>query len=179
VLCFIISENIITYILSVKSILKNFPKWARLYRGFWKIYLSKIGLIEEPFLLAERNSMKEFLVRNSDKGVLKEFFGQSEYSMVDFSKFNSVVDVGAHIGVFSISAAEETEKVFSYELDPETFSIMGKNIALHEADNVEIFNKGLSGDKETKNISRNSNSLGTSVEIDRGEHSESIEIYSF
>lgn len=161
------------------EIAKNLFKWSRTYSGFWKIYLSKLDLIKEPFLIAERSSGKQFYVRNCDKGILKEFFQDSEYSMIDFDEFNSFVDVGAHIGVFSVFVGEKNVNVFSYELDPETFSILERNIKFHELDNIKTYNRGLSGSSGKKNIFRKDNSLGTSVEIKDGKPSDTVEIYSF
>jgi FkbM family methyltransferase len=90
-----------------------------------------------------------------------------------------VVDVGAHIGVFSIEASEKTNRVFSYELNPSTFEILQKNVEFHNAENVEIFNKGLSGKNEEKRIRGKDKSLMTSVEIEAGKSSDKVKLFSF
>ena len=60
----------------------------------------------------------------SDTGVISEIYDLKEYTR-DF-KINpkdTIVDIGAHIGSFSVYAAKKARKVISYEPSPENFKL--------------------------------------------------------
>ena len=61
-----------------------------------------------------------------------------------FADSNSVaMDVGAHIGTFSIPLARWFKKVIAFEPSPETHALLVKNIALNRLTNVASPQKGL------------------------------------
>ncbi len=65
-----------------------------------------------------------------------------------------IVDVGAHIGTFSIPMAKATGKsgkVFSFEASPSTFAVLQKNIAENKA-NVTAHNSAISHDQKSVTI---------------------------
>lgn len=61
-------------------------------------------------------------------------------------KGDTVVDVGAHIGYYSLLAARlvgKTGQVYAFEPDPERFSILEQNVHLNDYKNVVCVNKGV------------------------------------
>lgn len=62
-------------------------------------------------------------------------------------KDDIIVDVGAHIGVYTLKAAKlvgKKGKVFAFEPESQNFNLLLKNIALNRAKNVVPLNLGLS-----------------------------------
>ncbi len=62
-------------------------------------------------------------------------------------KVEVMVDVGAHIGLYTMSAAKAVGpagKVISAEPDPQSYALLKDNIALNHFDNVEVVNAALS-----------------------------------
>jgi len=51
-----------------------------------------------------------------------------------------VVDVGAHIGRFSLAAARAGASVVAVEPNPETFSVLAVNVGLNGFRNVRLVN---------------------------------------
>ncbi len=64
---------------------------------------------------------------------------------------DTVLDVGAHIGTFSVpikKAVGANGKLYAFEANPETFSLLQKNLADNGVE-AEAFNKGVSAKKGT------------------------------
>lgn len=61
---------------------------------------------------------------------------------------DTVLDLGAHIGYYTLLFAKlvgNEGKVFSFEPNPENFSLLKKNVKENGYNNVEIFQKAVSG----------------------------------
>src|SRR3989344_4760894 len=63
-----------------------------------------------------------------------------------------LIDIGAHIGVFSVFAAHYAKngKVYSFEPSNENFSLLKKNLEINKLNNLEIFNKAVSNKSGNK-----------------------------
>lgn len=51
-------------------------------------------------------------------------------------KSHTFVDVGAHVGYYSLIASRLADKVYSFEPSPETYNLLLENLADNKADNV-------------------------------------------
>ena len=93
-----------------------------------------------------RNEMETRLIL--DEIVVDKLYFQEGVSV---SPGDIVLDVGANIGVFALSAAKQGAQVYAYEPIPGTFELLQQNIHLHGLDNVvHPRNIGLSERSEEK-----------------------------
>jgi FkbM family methyltransferase len=93
-----------------------------------------------------RNEMETRLIL--DEIVVDQLYFQEGVSI---SPGDIVLDVGANIGVFALSAAKQGAQVYAYEPIPGTFGLLQQNIQLHGLDNmVHPRNIGLSDRSEEK-----------------------------
>jgi FkbM family methyltransferase len=79
-------------------------------------------------------------------------------------KIDTVIDVGANVGLYSLYAKFlQNTNFYSFEPFKKTFDVLNKNIELNNITNVKTFNIGLSDKKETKElkISFDNNGLNT------------------
>jgi len=60
---------------------------------------------------------------------------------------DTVVDVGAHMGFFTLKVAKAVKEVFAFEPDPYNFSFLVANIKYNNLSNVRLFNCAL-GDRD-------------------------------
>jgi FkbM family methyltransferase len=90
--------------------------------------------------------------------VAKDYFntGFYERGYVDWSVDNfitndkNVVDIGAHIGWYTVALAKRAKHVFSFECSPKSFNYLCANIALNELDyKVTKYNCALSNETGT------------------------------
>lgn len=83
-----------------------------------------------------------------DKSVLKDVLIKKVYGPAGFEiqPSDTVVDIGAHIGVFSVWAAKQAKKVFSFEPETENHKMLQQNLALNGLNNVTVTNTAVSAD---------------------------------
>jgi FkbM family methyltransferase len=89
----------------------------------------------------------KFRIRNfsSDFTIFYEIFFSKNYTKNFEIPDNSiVVDIGAHIGLFSLMASRIAKRVYSFEPEPENFNLLLTNINLNSIKNIEAINKAMS-----------------------------------
>lgn len=134
------TSKIVTFFKLVKNV-RNFLTYLKDYFGF-----SKKGLI----LLRLRDGSK-YLIRagSTDRFIINEIRLHKEYNPRGFEikEKDRVVDIGAHIGIFSVMAARSARKgrVYSFEPGKENFSILEKNMKINKLGNLILENKAVNG----------------------------------
>ena len=102
--------------------------------------------------------------RSSDKTVFKEIWLNHLYNQfgVKVESGDTVVDVGAHVGIFATYAAEhsKTGKVYSFEPFIENYKRLQFHKKVNNKDQIVPFNYGISGDAGTKFLYINSKNSG-------------------
>jgi FkbM family methyltransferase len=98
----------------------------------------------------------------NDLGIIQHVFEKNAYKLPNNMEGKIVIDIGAHIGSFSLLAATRGAKVFSFEPEKNNFTILEKNIENNNlkdqiiAENVAV---GIPGEKklyiDTKNTGQN------------------------
>ena len=79
----------------------------------------------------------------NDPGSLFVFhpgFERKVWRYLNLKKGEIFVDVGAHIGAYTINTAKIASNVIAIEANPENFKVLIKNISLHKLDNVIPYN---------------------------------------
>jgi len=122
------------------KIIKLFKNWSKM-----AVYLSKNKKIVP--LLELRNGLK-FYTNNNVLDVLAivenfEFENNHDYlRSANIPEKPNIVDVGAHIGAFSIYAATKYPhaRIYSYEPDPQNYEKLIKNIELNNTQNIIPYN---------------------------------------
>lgn len=136
----------------------SFLRTIYLYKNWPLVLRLSFGNFEKwPVVCRLRNGIKYNLHNNGDLHVLKEIWTFNHYgNFLDYIKDDSVViDIGAHIGIFSVLAAKcaSNVKVFSFEPLPENFSILKSNIAINNLEkNIFALPLAVSGERGTRNL---------------------------
>ena len=88
----------------------------------------------------------KFRVNSSDIITTFEVWKNKVYNQLEIEKGNCVVDIGAHIGSFSIFAAQKSlpGKVFAYEASQENFNLLSENTHLNQIKNIHPYNLAVS-----------------------------------
>ena len=126
--------------------MKNFPVY----------FFDYFGMIKAPYITYELRNGVKYRVRSgtTDRGVINEIWVHKDYTPKGFKIKNNdiVLDVGGHIGIFSIFASKMANygKVYVFEPFPENFDLLNKNIKLNRAYNIKPFNVALSDKTGTK-----------------------------
>ncbi|MBD3330215.1 FkbM family methyltransferase [Candidatus Peregrinibacteria bacterium] len=96
-----------------------------------------------------KKNIKIFLRDDADRSVYSEIFEDFDYRIVEESikkSKNCIVDIGAHIGLFSIYAAVLNPEIgiFCFEPEPQNFSLLKKNIKENRLKNIYPASKAIS-----------------------------------
>ena len=88
----------------------------------------------------------------TDERIIDEIYVHKCYNPPDFSIKDGflVIDIGAHIGAFTVYAATIAKRgtVYSYEPHPRNFELLKENVKINNLKNVRIFNLGALGERK-------------------------------
>jgi FkbM family methyltransferase len=120
------------------------------------------------------NGTKVFVrAKTADRMIFKEIFIEEIYNKhnIEIEDGDTVVDIGANIGIFSIYASSKVSrgKVFSFEPFEENYKILCKQIQSNNLINVFPYNLGVSSitGEQTLYLSP-TNTGGHSIKFDQG-----------
>ncbi len=132
-------------------IVKNiaaFKNWPIFYAG-------RYGLLRKEFEIIHRSGIViKVRPHTDDLKIVKSNFVTQHYfkDYIPIPKGSIVVDVGAHIGTFSVMVARKAHKVLAFEPEPSNFQMLKKNKELNHLENVSIFEMAVSGSSGYQDI---------------------------
>jgi len=144
-------------LLYIKHRWELFNHFTKLSKNWFEVLLSVYNIKKNKNLICYlRNGISFFVQNPSDIEAIIENF-VSEWGHGYFSKFkeitpnNSIIDIGAHIGTFTIFMGNKHPhlKIFSFEPDPHNFKLLQKNIEINKQTNVKAFNLAVADKKKS------------------------------
>lgn len=144
--------NILKKIKTVAKTVKVYKTWPLMVRS------SLPGFhIDSPTVCELRSGASYNVESWSDLHVVREVWthGHYDHFMGEIRDNASVIDIGAHIGVFSVAAALHAPgvKVFAFEPFPDNFSRLKANIARNKLnDRIIPIDRAVSGVRGTREI---------------------------
>jgi FkbM family methyltransferase len=134
--------NRLAVLLEVREAFANWPTYVRHYLGLSSEELMTIRLRKYDIRMTSPGRTYEF------HALYRLMYELDEYRLRQYrlAAGSTLVDIGAHIGWFSLSALAfvETPRVFSYEPFSFNYSLLKKNIALNAATNHHAFQMAVS-----------------------------------
>jgi len=127
---------------------ENWDEYARWY----------LKMPQKDDFIKLRNGIKQKIRKDDemDRWVINEIWIHEIYSPSGFEikESDTVIDIGGHIGTFSMFAAMHAKngKIFTFEPFPENYGVLKENIALNKFTNVEMINLGVSSEKCIRRI---------------------------
>ena len=128
---------------------RQVPKVVITFRNWWVYFFNIFGSSTGEKVCKLRNGSK-FIVRSNsfDIRMIKEVYIHKPYHRLEINRGDIVVDIGAHIGTFSIMAGQktgETGKVYAFEPVPDTFDLLKRNIQINSLqNNIQPYKMGIS-----------------------------------
>jgi len=110
------------------------------------------------------NLIIKFRKDTTDEFIISEIFTKKEYDVKEFDIIKNpiIVDVGAHIGCFTLKMAKifKDGNVFSFEPMKSNFNLLLENIELNKLSNVSIFNLGVARNEGKDKLNIDDNNTG-------------------
>jgi len=142
-------------ILEITKLIKNSPIWFLNYFEFRKKKFSLYFL---------RNGLK-FITHsnNTDASMIHLIWNRDIYKTTRIKEGDTVVDVGANIGIFTILASKlvgNEGRVYAIEPDKENYELLRKNLELNKIKNVRSFNIALGKKNEKRKLFKSKENPG-------------------
>lgn len=137
--------------MKISSAIKTFKTYSN---PIW-FYLNCYGFNrEELSSLSLRNGLKfYFRPRKNDLDVIHEIYFNNIYDLAldGLNPESSVViDIGGHIGTFSLLVSRFSKKVYVYEPEWENLSILRKNVQINKVKNIKSFHLGITSKSQKR-----------------------------
>lgn len=162
--------------LSAIALLKN---WPRYFKDYWRIPSPTY------IFFTLRNGITFKLRANTnDRVIFNEIWLRKAYIPspdCEIRPDDIVVDIGAHIGFFSIYAAEKARrgKVYAFEPVPENVRLLEENVKHNNLRNVIPIQKAVSGKSEKRDFIISEGSVGGhSFAYEEGIQKNSVQVES-
>jgi len=130
----------------------------------WPVYLADYLKIKNGRLIYILRNGSKYIIRanSNDRNIFNEVLIHKIYNPLGFEikKGDVVLDIGAHVGTFSIFASEIASKVYSFEPTQENFKILRENIELNKRNNIVIDNRAVSFVNGKRELFIDSKNLG-------------------
>ncbi len=132
--------NRLLILLESIQIVKN---WYILPLVYFKIYKKKY------YILKLKNGKKIKLRNNStDIHTFTNIWIIEEYSQIGNKKKEIIIDIGAHIGLFSIYALKcDPKEIIAFEPIKENYDLLKENVLLNKIENIKCYNVAVSDEK--------------------------------
>ncbi len=135
--------------------------------------------MNREFKFQGRN-LKTELETDADFSVFEEVFKDLDYQQCDNiiqNAKNCILDMGAHIGLFSIYCAvlNPGVKIFAFEPDERNFSLLKKNLKLNRINNVYVKNIAVGPEDGVKSFYLSADSHNHSL-ISRSENQKTVKV---
>jgi FkbM family methyltransferase len=125
------------------SLVKNIAA----FKNWYMFYAGRYGFLRNEIEMIHRSGLRIKVRPNTDDlRIAKSNLVKKNYikPFVPIEKDSIVVDVGAHIGSFSILVARSAYKVLAFEPDPNNYQMLKKNMELNRLENMSIFEMAVS-----------------------------------
>ena len=125
--------------------------------------LSPYKIVLRPDLTLELRPRKNLAV--SDADVLEELVIEDQYNLHTFVRptDTTIVDIGGHIGIFSVLAATfaPLAQIHSFEPHPDNYAQFNKNVRLNNLERrISVYNLGVSDREETAELYVSAENVG-------------------
>jgi FkbM family methyltransferase len=133
----------------------SFIKNITTFKNWYVFYAGRYRLLSNEYTLLLRDGIKIKLRPNTDDlRIVKSNFIKKNYTrdFVPITKDSIIIDVGAHIGSFSLMVARNVCKVLAFEPEPNNYQMLKKNMELNKLENMAIFEMAISGSSGCQDI---------------------------
>jgi FkbM family methyltransferase len=147
----------------------KFLKLIAQVKNPWPLVCDRLGIRKPPYIVYFRNGLQlELRPGRGDLTAFRESWMQKDYTChgQGLAKGDTVIDVGANIGCFSLFAAYQVGamgRVIAVEPNGETYRQLQRNIALNNLQNVLTMPLAVTGQSGVVQLHRHSNALYSSL----------------
>lgn len=158
--------------------LKLFKKIIRQVDNWYVIPLIYYGLLKKEFVILNlKNDQKlKLRVNSTDFYAFVNVCIIEEYKKEGFEigENSTVIDVGGHIGIFSVYASQfcKNGRILTFEPITDNFKVLEENLSLNEFTNIKVFNVAVAGRQSKVKIFHNEDQAAHTIYGEGDKHTE-------
>ena len=138
-----VAGRLIYYLSSLPTLVRGIRNWPAVAAGCF-------GLSDRPFPVELRRDGIKLEARSAlDVWIIKETCLDDQYDVARLRGIGRpvVLDIGAGLGEFAVMVARRDRgaRVLAFEPAPDSFSLLERNLALNQVENVEAFPYAVTG----------------------------------
>ena len=161
--------NKIGFFIESYKLIKN---WYNIPFVYYKI------IKEKYFVINLRNNLKcKIRIKSTDLQAFANVWLNKEYEEIGFfiESDESVIDIGAHVGLFTVYASQfcKNGKIISCEPIKENFELLKENVSMNNLSNIILYNNAITDKNDKVKVYLNNDSAANSIYGD-GEYYEEI-----
>ncbi len=160
-----------------------FIESCKLIKNWYNIPFVYYKIIKEKyFIINLRNNLKcKIRIKSTDLQAFANVWLNKEYEEIGFfiESDESVIDIGAHVGLFTVYASQfcKNGKIISCEPIKENFELLKENVSMNNLSNIILYNNAITDKNDKVKVYLNNDSAANSIYGD-GENYEEISTLS-
>ena len=160
-----------------------FIESCKLIKNWYNIPFVYYKIIKEKyFIINLRNNLKcKIRIKSTDLQAFANVWLNKEYEEIGFfiESDETVIDIGAHIGLFTVYASQfcKNGKIISCEPIKENFELLKENVSINNLSNIILYNNAITDKNDKVKVYLNNDSAANSI-YGNGENYEEISTLS-
>ena len=160
-----------------------FIESCKLVKNWYNIPLVYYNIIKEKyFTINLKNNLKcKIRIKSTDLQAFANVWLNKEYEDIGFfiESDESVIDIGAHVGLFTIYASQfcKNGRIFCFEPIKENFELLKENVSINNLSNIKLYNNAITDKNDKIKIYLNDDYSANSIYGD-GENYEEVNTLS-
>ena len=160
-----------------------FIESCKLIKNWYNIPFLYYKIIKEKyFIINLRNNLKcKIRIKSTDLQAFANVWLNKEYEEIGFfiESDETVIDIGAHIGLFTVYASQfcKNGKIISCEPIKENFELLKENVSINNLSNIILYNNAITDKNDKVKVYLNNDSAANSI-YGNGENYEEISTLS-
>lgn len=160
-----------------------FIESCKLIKNWYNIPFVYYKIIKEKyFIINLRNNLKcKIRIKSTDLQAFANVWLNKEYEEIGFfiESDETVIDIGAHIGLFTVYASQfcKNGKIISCEPIKENFELLKENVNINNLSNIILYNNAITDKNDKVKVYLNNDSAANSI-YGNGENYEEISTLS-
>lgn len=159
--------------------IRNVIDVIRTEKNWYMDLLDRLKLVKNEYIKFRLKNGINILARSGtfDRNAIREIFIHKTYNPKGFeiSKKDIVVDIGAHIGTFSLFASQFANIVYAFEPISDNYKMLTYNIWLNNSKNIIPNQKAVSDSLGKRKIATTSWNTGGHSFYQKGDNYEKVE----
>ena len=162
-------------------VLRNIKTFKNWYLHYWNRHGSRKKMGDPVDLKLRSGLVLRARAKTSDFRTSRSIFTDESYvrAPIRIAEDATVLDIGGHIGCFTLFAAERARngRVFAFEPEPSNFEALAGNVERNKLEHVKVFNLAVAAEASDREMFRGGKASTTGANSFFGDKGDAFEVH--